>query len=400
LLDDLELNEFSAGLIALGYLYQAQYSLLILLQDDSVSSLSIERLDDIEFFNENKNKNYQLKHHKIKSKASLTNHCDDLWRTLRVWSKEVSNGSIRAGDVKLVLVTTGYAPNGSAASKLRPKDGRDTDSALRDLCDAAHSTKSEKIKKLCGSFLNLNEIQKRQLVDSIYVLDSSPNIKDTKGLITHELRYSTTDKNLEYFYNHLIGWWYQKFIDHLYSNSIENITYCELKSQIDNISEQFRCDNLPIDFPHPLDLNEGDLPEDERIFVEQLRLVTKSEPRLRAAISDYYRASRQRSKWLREDVLFLDELDQYQEKLIDEWRRLYEMMKEDLGETPTEDLKKGRGRILFNSIEQSDIRIRPNITENYIMRGSYHGLSNRLLVGWHVDYYIILNDQLKRGSIL
>ncbi len=400
MLDDLEFNEFSAGLIALGYLYQAQYSLLILLKDDSGSSLSIERLDDIEFNKNDKKELYQLKHHKIRSKASLTDYCEDLWRTLRVWSSEVSLGTIRAGDVRLALVTTGYAPNGSAASKLRPGDGRDPNSALEDLCDAAHSTKSEKVKKLCSSFLDLNDEQKSLLVNNIYILDSSPDINDTKGLIKRELRYSTTDKNLDYFYNHLVGWWYQKFIDHLYDTSIRNITYRELKVQIDNIGEQFRGDNLPIDFPHPLDLNEGDLPEDERMFVEQLRLVTKSEPRLRAAISDYYRASRQKSKWLRKEVLFFDELNQYQEKLIDEWRRCYETMKEDLGETPTGDFKKERGRSLFNSIEQRDIRLRPNIAENYIMRGSYHDLSNRLLVGWHVDYYTILKEHLKRGSIL
>lgn len=219
-------------------------------------------------------------------------------------------------------------------------------------------------------------------------------------LIKHELRYSSTDKNLEYFYEHLIGWWYQKFIDHLYDRSIRKITHRELKSQIDNICEQFRGDNLPIDFPYPLELNESDLPEDERVFVEQLRLVTKSGPRIRAAISDYYRASRQRSKWLREEVLFIGEFTQYQKKLIDEWTRHFEAMREDLGELPTEEIKRDKGRSLFNSIEQSDIRLKSNLSENYIIRGSYHELSNRLLVGWHLDYYDTLKHLLKRGPIL
>lgn len=163
-------NEFSAGLIAIGYLYQAQYSLLLLLKDDSGSSISIERLDDIEFVRGAKREQYQLKHHKVKSKASLTNSCEDLWRTLRVWSNEILRGTIKDRETKLALVTTGFAPNGSAASKLRPYGRRDPDSALKDLIETANSTKNIKIKKLCDAFLSLKDDQKRQLVDNIIFL--------------------------------------------------------------------------------------------------------------------------------------------------------------------------------------------------------------------------------------
>ena len=71
---------------------------------------------------------------------------------------------------------------------------------------------------------------------------------------------------------------------------------------------------------------------------------------------------------------YVNELEQYEQRLIDEWEHAFAAMEETLSETgiATEDEKAKEGRQLFSDIEKRDIRIRPKCQEAFIMRGSYH----------------------------
>src|SRR3712207_3303055 len=111
-------GEFSANASALGYYYQARYALLLLLNADIESEISIERLDDIAFEKDSSAVQLlQTKHH-ITHTASLTDSSADLWNTLRVWSTAITEDSLDPTKVVLSLMTTGKAPDNSVASKL------------------------------------------------------------------------------------------------------------------------------------------------------------------------------------------------------------------------------------------------------------------------------------------
>ena len=72
-------------------------------------------------------------------------------------------------------------------------------------------------------------------------------------------------------------------------------------------------------------------------------------------------------------------------------------MEEDLdeyGDEIEEKQKQKSGKSLYNKIQEKDIRIRPRCSEPFVMRGSYHLLANRLLVGWHADFDIRLRKLL------
>jgi hypothetical protein len=110
--------------------------------------------------------------------------------------------------------------------------------------------------------------------------------------------------------------------------------------------------------------------------------------RLRIAVGDYYRAFQQRTKWLNEGLIFPGELERYESYLVGEWRRQFEIMKEDMGDTlPSQDRMAELGKNLFRWIETNNFTpIRPSYIDSYLSRGSYHLLSNRLKVGWHPDF--------------
>jgi len=160
----------------------------------------------------------------------------------------------------------------------------------------------------------------------------------------------------------------------------------ELEDQADELREQFKEDNLPIDDA----VRGADIDITSHIdkrFVAQLKLITLTNPRIFIAIREYFRAYEQRSRWIREDLLLVGELDRYEERLIEEWQIFFERMKEDLGEKAAEEEKVRAARALYQWVEsEANFPIRPRCTEPFVTRGSFHILADGLRVGWHPDF--------------
>jgi hypothetical protein len=380
-------SDFSAAPSALGYLFQIRYALVLLLRaDEPENVISIEKLDDVAFEEDGEPKQLlQFKHHVINS-ATLTDSSTDLWKTLRVWSTAVRDGSLDLTSVILSLVTTSCAPADSAASMLRDGVSRNENSALGKLHAAGQASTNTVVQRAYAVFQQLALQAQQMLISRIRVLDLAPDILGARELLEKELRLSTRPQFLTGLADRLEGWWFRWAIRHLKDpDSVSSISLREVQLQINDLQEQFRHDNLPIDFPVELDKDVGDLQPDERLFVEQLRLVTVGNERIKSAISDYWRAFQQRSRWVREELLLDQDLEQYEDRLVREWKEIFLIMQENMqaGADPVLE-----GRNLYNRvvINGRDIRIRDSVSYPFVMRGSFHILANVLKIGWHPDF--------------
>ena len=175
----------------------------------------------------------------------------------------------------------------------------------------------------------------------------------------------------------------------------------EIYDKLRAISEQFGPNALPIDYldarPDGIDPH-----TDNRMFVRQLRDIDVGLTRIEKAILDYYRAYEQRSRWAREELLVGDEVESYERRLIDEWERFAAALTDDLDGAASQIELKKVGRQIFNWMEQTaDLRIRPNVTELYVMRGSFHILANKTApsVWWHPRFLERLSDILAESSV-
>lgn len=394
------MKDFSANASALGYFYQSRYALFLLLSranaNGADAEMSVEGLDDISFERGGNAVELLQTRHQIKATASLSDAGTALWKTLRVWSAAAAENKSRPGETILTLVTTGRAPKGSAAAGLRPHatGDRDWQMALKILRDVADQSDSQTNRPSYEAFRNLSDHRQRALVESIQLLDSSPSILDTRERILDQLRISTRPQFLEAVYRRVEDWWFNRLIEHLSVGSAAPILYRELLDQINDLPERYRADNLPIEFLGAVAPEEGTPGARERVFIEQLRLVMVGQPRIRQAINDYYRAFQQRSKWVREDLLLVGELETYERRLVDEWKRRFENVSENLGDDTPESAFQHEGRALFNAVEQLELNIRPRCNEPYVMRGSFHMLADQLRVGWHADFVQRLNQLL------
>jgi len=126
---------FGVPASSLGHHYQSQLALVFLLRaaaEDPAASLTIEREDDIAVAGSGTRSAVQAKHH-LEPTRAVTDASVDLWKTIRVWSAGIRDGSFDVTRDVFVLATTETAGPGSAAALLRPCDtdpARDEATAL------------------------------------------------------------------------------------------------------------------------------------------------------------------------------------------------------------------------------------------------------------------------------
>lgn len=379
-------SEFSAAEAALGYLFQCRLALLLALRrvrsgDDFF--IYLETLDDVVFEHEGTAPALlQTKHHRRQA-ANLTDASPDLWKTLRVWCDGTASGGIPPL-ASLYLITTSMAGNGSAASYLL-NENRDVQKALERLRSTARTSTNQTNQTGYAAFLALNEKVQRQLVERVTIIDASPSIVDLEIELRKEVRWAVNREHLEPFLSRLEGWWLGRAIRQLGDTKSAPVLSDEFESQMDDLREQFKRESLPID-EDILAIEVDASAYQEAIFVRQLQLVGIGAQRVLAAIREYFRAFEQRSRWVREDLLLVGELDRYERRLIEEWQLVFARVEDDLGISATEQMKQKAAREVYKWVEEKVIPIRPNVTEPFITRGSYQLLSDKLRVGWHPEF--------------
>ena len=386
-------NHNAAGQM-LGYLYQVRYALNLLLESNDPSyQISLEKFDDIAFDRDGTPVQLiQAKHHT--TPASLTDTSTDLWRTLNVWVDAITNDISLLDHTDFVIITTATAPDNSAATLIQQQKYQEAFEKLKDVIeDSSNQTNLhfyERIKSIGDSVL-------LRLVKRIRIISSASDITDVERDIQKQIRIACKFEHVLLATERIEGWWFQECIKALSSTNPVITTYRQLHAKVHEITRQYGNDNLPIEFWDLDEVEEAELDPKDRIFLEQLRLLQYQSRMLRLALQDYYKASMQRSSWLRQGLVYANELDTYEHRLQDAWEHAFADMEESLKDygNPTEQEKIKAGKALYSKIMDQDIRIRQGVDAAYVMQGTYHHLANSLTIGWHVDFFEKLKHLLE-----
>lgn len=392
-------SDFSATDSALGYLYQVRLALLSSLKrlaKDEVFAVYLETLDDVVFEQDGSALELlQLKHHRERS-ANLTNASTDLWKSFRIWMEGRANGTIPE-DARLYLITTSSVGRDSSASCLM-FENRNEDEALRQLRITASTSTSQTNAPVYSLFRNLLPDDQAKLVSSITILPNALSISDVSEALRIEARLVVRRDHLDSFLTRLEGWWYRRAIEQMIAPAILPILSNEIESTIDDLREQFKSDALPVD-QDILDTEVDSAVYEDRMFVQQVKLAGIGNQRILAAIRDYYRAFEQRSRWVREDLLIIGELDSYEKLLREEWELQFARVADEVGDDVAEDAKRAAAHEVYAWVEKSCYPIRPQIQHPSMTRGSFHILSDRLKVGWHPEFMNRLQQVLEPQGI-
>lgn len=384
-------NPFSAADSALGYIYQVRVALLWSLRrlkNGSDFVVSLETLDDVTFelTGGRPDELLQTKHHRSRE-ATLTDASSDLWKSIRIWFVGYEAKTIPSGTA-LYLLTTGKAPAGSIATCLR-SDGRNVEAALKGLEATALSSTSEGNAPAYAVFLAASPAVRQSLIESVVVLDAAPLITDLDDSIRTEIFWAVERRYQNAFLERLEGWWLRRSLKQLASVAADDrILAAEIEAQMSDLREQFKQDSLPIDYDLlTFDLDEAtQVAHASSVFVRQLEIIQAGKRRIAAAVRDYYRAFEQRSRWLRNDLILIGDLEQYERRLVQEWEIVFEQVRDDLGADAAEEAKQKAAREVLRWAESVSLPIRPRVTEPFVARGSLHMLADDGYVGWHPEF--------------
>ncbi|MET4312761.1 hypothetical protein ABIC01_005772 [Bradyrhizobium sp. RT4b] len=396
-------NHFTAAASAVGYLYQARLALLLCIphvNSGAEVEVSIERLDDISFEKDGTAfELLQTKHH-IDRVASLSNASPDLWKTLRIWAAAAKDDPSLPSRAKLALVTTAAASTESAAALLRPPGAyptgakRNPKSANEILTEVAQTSANEALAPAFAAFLALTEPMRSALLSAVEVLDNQPLIADLDDELEHALRLVAPAGKAAAAREALEGWWWPRVCAALVKSPSEPIPIGLVEAKLDDIRDALKRDALVADFEHA-EPGEAEYAEyDGFRFVHQLHVIGLGGNRLRFAKRDFYRAFAQRSKWTREHVVLDDEVEQFEQRLVEEWQPRFEAMCDvHSGTPPVEPTLKQDGQALYQWVENDARFPFRSLTARFLNVGSYHILANNLRVGWHRDYVSICAEE-------
>jgi hypothetical protein len=380
-------NKYGAAGPMLGYLYQCRQALLLAIELSKrfpSLSISIERFDDVALQEgSTPTLQAQLKHHI--SPGLLSDTSADIWKTLRIWSEQVKVNPQLPFEIKFAIITTGTAGVSSAAALLRPgRRKEDEEAALKLLETAAVTSANEATKVARQVFLALTMQERRSLVGAILVFDNAPNITNARSEIADLLNFATPIEHIEKLVDHLEGWWFAAVVRSLTDSNEPSISLLTLRSKIDEIAAAFRYGDLLLHPNVEAPPDAEDLASDSRTFVRQMRCVGLPQPSVDGAKRDFYRATTQRSEWVRESALLDGEAQRYDDALVDRWEREC-LAQADGTDLSSDEKKQAHGRNVFHWANRSQVPFR-NRHEAWLTTGSYHVLSESIRVGWHPDF--------------
>ncbi|QIK25264.1 hypothetical protein G7939_12350 [Ralstonia solanacearum] len=386
-------DKFSAGEQGLGYIYQARLALLQLLQLPEDTAVFLEKDDDLDFVDSDGSKSLASLKHKAAGDR-LTDLSTDFWKSVRIWLVRYKHDGRSASNLRFFLFTTGTVSDSSFLKRFLPVQLNTDDEAMtlaEQAEEALGRSRSELIGNIAEAFNELTPSEKEDFVARILILDGSPRIEDIPETIKDMHMRSIRREHRNAVFERLEGWWNDAVIKQLTGCRNEGIFGYEVSDKLSALSEEYKLDNLPITFRGKVPAGEIDTESDPRTFVVQLREIGISSNRIRNAILDYYRAFEQRSEWARENLLVSGEIEDYEDRLVDEWSRYKDVVFEELDENSAEDVLLRAGRELYTWADQQtgnyeSLRIRARVTEPYVTRGSFHILADAApepRVYWH-----------------
>jgi hypothetical protein len=401
-------DKYSAGEQSLGYIYQARLALLQLLQLPEDTAVFLEKDDDLDFVEGDGGKSLaSLKHKAVGDR--LTDLSTDFWKSINIWLTRYNRDGRAASNLRFFLLTTGTVSTGSFLARLLPNQpvASGDVATLAELASSALAeSTSQLIAPIATAFNKLSDPEKQDFLERILIVDGSPRIGDIPSIIRDKHMRSIRREHREFVFERLEGWWTDAVIKQLTGARTEGIFGYEVSDKLSNFAEEYKTDNLPITFRGKEPVGEIDTDADPRLFVEQLREIGISSNRIRSAILDYYRAFEQRSAWARENLLVSGEVEEYEDRLVDEWNRYKDVVFEKLTDDSAEDSLREAGVILYGWAEFEtgkidSLRIRARVTEPYVLRGSFHILADTKpepRVHWHPKFLERLREVLGVAS--
>ena len=341
-------TKFSAKEPALGYYYQIIRGLVLLLEENRMESpvLSFECMDDISIVNPEETNLFQTKLHV--RKAQLTDRSTDFWKTIRVWSEGITNGTFLPEKTIFTLITTANYSTDTFITKFGREDEKDRNEILQTMTTISQEIGNAANEKGYRAFMALTEEQMKMLIKNIRIANAEMSVPDTINALRKRLELSAPSWSLDRFVDEIMGWWFLRSVELLASHgSILSISRESLRNQIDAQRDQIQAEVLPDDYNLETEVGEADVEQcSSKTYIKQLDIIDATKREKIAAIRDYTKAYGQRSKWLRDGRVSPNEYEEFEAELRYDWSDRFGLI-QDQTEGQAEEERKQAGHEFY-----------------------------------------------------
>jgi hypothetical protein len=349
--------------------------------------VSIEHEDDVSVLNADGSR--ILEQDKSATKGNpLTDFGGDLWKTIAIWIETTALPTEGAPGISYHLYVAAPNPPGALAFSMHDvSNNEQADAFLEGLHAALDKMKSPPAcKPYLDVFLGASvERQRHLLINmSLEYCDGDP-VDALRNLVV----LAVSPEVINQCCDHAIGLAKRHSDRLLRAKKIAQLSGDEFRLSFRQFTSRV---NMPALLPYsePVPQHKAEAVLASRpVFIRQLELVDISNVQKMRSVSDYLRASTDKTNWAASGLLEPETLDGWEDKLIHRHTSEKEEVEIVHGSLSPEK----RGALVYQRICKVEMPLDFRAVESYFIHGCFHDLSNRREIGWHPDYLSKLKEE-------
>ncbi|HOV27942.1 MAG TPA: hypothetical protein PK566_16490 [Pseudobacteroides sp.] len=131
-----------------------------------------------------------------------------------------------------------------------------------------------------------------------------------------------------------------------------------------------------------------------RVYVEQLDIVDCDYTDKIEAVSDYLRASANRTAWAEKGDISKDAISSFSEELVRIWNNKKKIL--DITQKSLEENE--RGKLLYFECKDKQVDMGAFVAPSFFTSGCFHVLADDESIGWHPEYKKILKERRSKNG--
>jgi len=367
----------------LGYALQPVRLCYHLLTCEDGASVSLEHVDDVAIHTSAGN----IIREQTKSALTqnpLSDLAIDLWKTIHIWMESIASGETDITTTRFRYYVT-PTKTGVIAEKL---------SKATSASEAASVT--AKIKKVLGkkkpacfqylqTFLNATDAQRTAVISRLMIVSTDD---DPIEPLREKLRLSLRPELIDDACHALIGMAKEE-ADGLIRRgqpALVNSDHFRQKARafINTINFTLTLTSL---VPTPPSSDVEDVLSSRPTFIRQLELIETTPDESLRAVSDFLRASADKSYWAEKGIIFERSLDDLNDSLVARQGAIAGEVSDLHGDKAPEL----RGRLVYRKSVQINLPLEGRAVPGHFLPGCLNSLADIRRLGWHPDYASLLD---------
>lgn len=371
------------------YSLQVRHMLYELLDCSDSDTVSVEVYDDIAVEKEDGSiEAVQLKS-VLSMNNPISNRAVDLWKTLYNWLIAIQQGELDPNKTLFRLFIAADKKGDIVNSFSEAENTEDASQAWENARnefyneDGDEKNWGEQYAQFVRSFFEpLNKTIACNIIKNFKLTTIKKSHTETLFEKFCQKLYIQEDV-LEKAFIYILGWIDKKTATLIEQNQVMSIDFSEFKAQIVAITREFNQKLSLIELaPKPTTEEIEHELENIKIYIQQLEVIECEYTDKIEAISDYLRASTNRSLWASRGDITLKTLEEYEESLIRKWNT----EKKIIGIKHKDSIPVEKGNLLYLTCKNNNINLGYLSVPDFFTPGCYHELSDDSVVGWHPDF--------------